>query len=267
MTMNVTMNGKTGLSKGKKIAIASGIAVVVIGIIVAVVLVITSGVFDKDMKLIIADGTVNIMDTKGNTSPAKSNSTFQSGQIISTSYDGTACIAIDNAKKVWLEGYSRAEFNKQGKTAVINLKKGGVFFEVTERPGEKETYQIKTTSITVNITKAGSGYVYYDPDSDIQTLIVTDGVVSLDAYNSSTGQRKTAEVHGGQKVSIYLYASSKESVKLITADIYPKTLPEFPLRVIAKNSNLLKNICKYNSWDESELQYYIDHLPGMNKET
>ena len=251
----------------KKILITSAIAVVVIGIIVGVVMVIRSGVFDTAMRLRLVEGTVNIEDASGAIKSASSNSSFESGDTIGTSYDGMASIVLDNSKTVSLDGYSRASFFKQGKTLEVSLIKGGLFFEVSGALNDDESFAVKTTNLTINITKGSSGYIFYD-ESGLQSLIVTDGVVRVDATNKKTGQKKNMDVHGGQKLSVYLYdksSGSGDSVKLVATDIRPKDLPYFPLRIMSKNATLLANVSKYTGWDESEIQYYINALPAAYK--
>jgi hypothetical protein len=254
-----------GLSKGAKIGIGAGIAVVVIGIIIAAVMVVRSGIFDTSMKLRLVEGTVNIEDTKGNITPAGTNKQFESGDIISTSYDGYASVTLDGTKNVSIDGYTRAEFYKKGKTIGVKLIKGGLFFEVSQHLNDDELFQLQSNNVTITLTKGSSGYFEYD-ESGLQTLYVTNGVVRVDAYNARTGQRKSAEVRGGQKASLYLYdkaTGSSDSIKLLTSDIRPQDLPDFPLKVMSRNSQLLKTVCSYTGWDESEVQYYINKLPGM----
>ncbi len=254
-----------GLSKGAKIGIGAGIAVVVIGIIIAAVMVVRSGIFDTSMKLRLVEGTVNIEDTKGNINPASTNKQFESGDIISTSYDGYASITLDDTKTIALDGYTRAEFFKKGKTVGAKLIKGGLFFEVSQRLNEDELFQLQSNNVIITLNKGSSGYFEYD-ESGLQTLYVTNGVVKVDAYNSRTGQSKSTEVRGGQKLALYLYdksTGSSDSVKFVTSDVRPQDLPDFPLKVMSRNSQLLKTVCSYTGWDESEVQYYINKLPGM----
>lgn len=254
-----------GLSKGAKIGIGAGIAVVVIGIIIAAVMVVRSGIFDTSMKLRLVEGTVNIEDTKGNINPASTNKQFESGDIISTSYDGYASITLDDTKTIALDGYTRAEFFKKGKTVGAKLIKGGLFFEVSQHLNDDELFQLQSNNVIITLNKGSSGYFEYD-ESGLQTLYVTNGMVKVDAYNSRTGQSKSIEVRGGQKLALYLYdqsTSKSDSVKLVTSDIRPKDLPDFPLKVMSRNSQLLKTVCSYTGWEESEVQYYINKLPGM----
>lgn len=251
----------------KKILIISAIIVVVVGIAIGVVMVVRSGVFDTAMRLRLVEGTVNIEDASGGIKSASSNSSFESGDTIGTSYDGLASIVLDNSKNVSLDGYSRASFFKQGKTLEVSLIKGGLFFEVSGALNDDESFAVKTTNLTISITKGSSGYIFYD-ESGLQSLIVTDGVVRVDATNKKTGQKKNMDVHGGQKVAVYLYdkaSGSGDSVKLVATDIRPKDLPYFPLRIMSKDAALLTNVSKYTGWDESELQYYINALPAAYK--
>ena len=254
-----------GLSQKKKIAISAVAAIIVIGVIVSIIVVNNSGIFATSMRLLRAEGTVNIEDSKGNIKPASSNMRFQSGDILSTSYDGIASIGLDDNKIVTLEGYSRAAFSKKGKQIEMSLITGGLYFEVKQQLDEDEKFEIKTANMTVGI-RGTSGYLFYD-QTGLQSLIVTDGVVTVEAVNSTSGQKKSVEVHGGQKLSVYLYemaAGSTNSIKFVISDITPKDLPDHPLRVLSTNKTLLNKICQYTGWDASEVEYYINKLPGMN---
>ena len=156
-------------------------------------------------------------------------------------------------------------FYKQGKTKGVRLFKGGLFFEVSQRLNDDELFQLQSNNVIITLNKGSSGYFEYD-ESGLQTLYVTNGMVKVDAYNSRTGQSKSIEVRGGQKLALYLYdqsTSKSDSVKLVTSDIRPKDLPDFPLKVMSRNSQLLKTVCSYTGWEESEVQYYIKKLPGM----
>ncbi|MBO4425590.1 MAG: InlB B-repeat-containing protein, partial [Clostridiales bacterium] len=213
------------------------------------------------MRLLKVEGTVNIEDASGNVKPVIDNIRFQSGDTLSTGADGLASIGLDDTKIVTLQNDSSAQFLKSGKQIELKLKQGGVFFEVTEKLSDDETYEIETSNMTVGI-RGTSGYVWYD-ESGLQSLIITDGKVVVSGYNPQTGETKTVEVCGGQKVSCYLYSDSTEdrdSVEFELTDVPEDELPEFPLQMLAENPELLNKVCAETGWDQDELLTLVNAI-------
>ena len=211
--------------RAKKITVAviAGVAVAAVG--VTIFLINRNSILATTMRLLKVEGTVNIEDSTGTVKPVIDNIRFTSGDTISTGSDGLASIGLDDTKIVTLQNDSSAEFIKNGKQIELKLKQGGVFFEVTEKLSDDETYEIETSNMTVGI-RGTSGYVWYD-ESGLQSLIITDGKVVVSGYNPQTGETKTVEVCGGQKVSCYLYSDTNEdrdSVEFELTDISEEEL-------------------------------------------
>lgn len=262
----MAFNGKfSGLSKEKKIAFAVFSAIILIAVVVFIVLIAGRGYFANTMRLLRYEGTVNIEDSKGNVKPVMNNTRFQSGDIVSTSYDGIISIGLDDTKIATLQGYSRAGFYKRGKQIELKLLKGGMYFEVTEHLNDDEKYEIKTSNMTVGI-RGTSGYVFYD-STGLESLLVTDGIVTVEAVNPTTGEKKSVEVRGGQKVTVYLYdrsTGSKGSVKFVITDVAAEDVPEFPLLMLSRSEELMNRVCEYTGWDKEELKSLIDKIVMHN---
>ena len=158
---------------GIKIA-CSAAAVALIAAVVVVAVLSRNGYIATTMRLLRVDGTVTIEDSKGGIKPVIDNIRFQSGDALSTGSDGLASVGLDDTKIITLQNDSRAEFTKQGKHLELNLTKGAVFFNVTEKLQPDETFEIKTSTMTAGI-RGTSGMVYYDQQDDRDSLIVTDG--------------------------------------------------------------------------------------------
>ena len=247
--------------KQKKITVSVIAAVLVATIIIAVVLIVNSGYMATTMRLLRVEGTVNIEDSNGNVKPVIDNIRFQSGDALSTGSDGLASIGLDDSKIVTLQNDSRAEFYKKGKQIELKLTQGGVFFEVTEKLADDETYEIETSNMTVGI-RGTSGYVWYD-ETGKDSIIITDGLVKITAYNPETGETKTAEVSSGHKITCYLYSDKtdeRDSIEFDLVEIKPEDLPEFPLQMLAENEALLNKVCEYTGWDKQELIDLIDAI-------
>lgn len=242
------------LSKEKKIAFSVFLGIVIIAFIAFIVMMGRSGYLATTMRLLRVEGTVTIEDSKGGVKPVIDNIRFQSGDALSTGADGLASVGLDDTKVITLQSDSRAEFSKKSKQIELKYTKGGLYFEVTEHLDEDETYEIKTSNMTVGI-RGTSGYVYYD-ESGLESIVVTDGVVKITATNPQTGEVKTIEIHGGQQAKVFLYsnrAAGEDSVMFTVKDINEEDLDEFPLSMIVENKDLMARICEYNNWDEAKL--------------
>lgn len=231
-------------------------SVVALGIVAAIVIAIImsrSGYLANTMRLLRVEGTVKIESANGGSKPVINNIRFQSGDALSTGADGLASVGLDDTKIVTLQNDSRAEFNKNGKHLELKLTKGALFFNVTEKLGEDESFEIKTSTMTAGI-RGTSGYVYYD-DEGRDSLIITDGVVIVTAINPDTGETKYAEVRGGQKITVYLYSDrAKDSIEFILEDVSGKDLPDFILKMLNENEALLTRVCEFTGWDKEALR-------------
>ncbi|MCR5328300.1 MAG: InlB B-repeat-containing protein [Saccharofermentans sp.] len=253
------------MPKEKKIAFSVFAAIILIAIVVFIVLIARRGYLATTMRLLRVEGTVTIEDARGGVKPVIDNIRFQSGDALITGSDGLASVGLDDTKIVTLQNDSRAEFIKRRKQLELTLTKGGLFFEVTEHLDDDELMEIKTSNLTVGI-RGTSGYVYYNEDG-LQSLIITDGVVIVTAYNPVTGETKTCEVHGGEKITTYLYSDRNEERDSIEFDLVPvegSELPEFPLAQIVANDELLNTVCAATGWDPDELRALASSILGID---
>ena len=251
--------------KAKKITVAVIGAVAVAAIGVTIFLINRNSILATTMRLLKVEGTVNIEDASGTVKPVIDNIRFTSGDTLSTGSDGLASIGLDDTKIVTLQNDSSAQFIKNGKQIELKLKQGGVFFEVTEKLTEDETYEIETSNMTVGI-RGTSGYVWYD-ETGLQSLVITDGKVLVSGYNPETGETKTVEVSGGQKVSCFLYSDKTEerdSIEFELTDVSEDELPPFPLQMLAENPKLLDKVCEYTGWDKDKLLDLVNAILDPN---
>lgn len=248
-------------SRAKKITVSVIAAVAVAAIGITIFLINRNMILATTMRLLKIEGTVTIEDASGNVKPVIDNIRFQSGDTLSTGADGLASIGLDDTKIVTLQNDSSAQFIKNGKQIELKLKQGGVFFEVTEKLTDDETYEIETSNMTVGI-RGTSGYVWYD-ESGLQSLVITDGKVLVSGHNPQTGETKTVEVCGGQQVSCFLYndiTEERTSIEFELKDLDESELPEFPLQMLAENPDLMEKVCNETGWDKDELLALVDAL-------
>jgi len=235
-------------------------SVVALGIVAAIVIAIVmsrNGYLANTMRLLRVEGTVNIESGNGGSKPVIDNIRFQSGDALNTGSDGLASVGLDNSKIVTLQNDSRAEFTKSGKHLELKLTKGALFFNVTEKLNDDETFEIKTSTMTAGI-RGTSGYVYYDNEGR-DSLIITDGVVIVTAINPDTGEKKYAEVRGGQSITVYLYSDrTQDSVEFSITDVSENDLPELPLQMLSENEELMNRVCAFTGWDKATLTVLVN---------
>lgn len=254
-------NSIKNMSQKKKIII-SVIAVAVVAAIVATCIVVSrNNLLATTMRLLKVQGTVNLEDSKGNSKPVVDNLRFQSGDALITSTDGLASIGLDDTKIVTLQNDSRAEFVKKRKQLQLNLAKGAVFFNVTEKLKADESFEIKTATMTAGI-RGTSGIVFYDTtDENRQTLFVTDGDVAVNATNPTDNVTRSVMVHAGQSVKAYFYNNdgNHDSVEFVLNSISPKDLARFNLSWSANDNGLLARICNSTGWNDQDVK---NHMTG-----
>ena len=256
-----------GLSRKNRIIIISALAAVVVAAVV-IILLSRNSYLAKTMRLLRVEGTVNIESSTGGTKPAADNIRFQSGDALNTGSDGLASVGLDDTKIITLQNDSRAEFKKNGKQLELNLTKGAVFFNVTEKLKPEETFEIKTSTMTAGI-RGTSGMIYYDEAEGRDSIIVTDGSVEVTAVNPTTGEVKTAKVEGGQRIKVYLYTETTEShdtVEFFLDEITEEELPDFSVQMIAENDELLNRVCEYTGWDKETLKELVQDIASGEAE-
>ena len=263
----ISINLPKNLTFGMKLIYALlGVSIVIA--IVCVIIFNRNTYLAKTMKLVRADGTVRIERDGGKIKQIKKNARFQSGDALITGAGSLASVSLDDTKIVTLQAESRAEFTKMNKQLELKLTKGSLFFEVTQKLNDDETFEIKTSTLTAGI-KGTSGYFYVDEEGR-ETLTVTDGKVIISAVNPETGERKYAEVSGGQKLVVFLYSESNnehDTIELEVIDLTEDDLEEFTLKMLGENERLLTRVCEYTGWDRMKLKELISALVASNKIT
>ena len=249
-------NKLKSLTKKEKVVISCIAAVIVVAAAAICFAVFRNNMLANTMRLLRIQGTVNLEDSKGVTKPVMENLRFQSGDALITGADGLASIGMDDTKIVTLQNDSRAEFRKKRKQLELKLTKGAVFFNVTEKLKEDERFEIKTSTMTAGI-RGTSGIVYYDSKDDFrESVMVTDGEVTVSATNPKDNVTRSVKVTGGQKVKVYFYENDNihDSVEFKLTDITEDDFKGFMLGWLADNDDLLTRMSNYLDWDKDKLR-------------
>ena len=251
----VSANDFKFFSKQKKLVIACALVAVIAVAAVICVVIGRSKFLATTMRLLRIEGTVSVEDASGGSKQALNNLRFRSGDALNTGSDGLASVGLDDSKIITLQNDSRAEFVKNRKHLELKLTKGAVFFNVTQKLRDDETFEIKTSTMTAGI-RGTSGMIYFDAaDSGRESLVITDGSVEVSATNPDTGETKTEKVEAGQQVKVYLYSDrTEDTVEFHLTEISEEDLSEFALNMINENDALMKKVCDNTGWDKDKLQ-------------
>jgi hypothetical protein len=249
----ISINFPGKLTLGMKI-IYGIVAVGIIGTIIAVIAFNRSSYLATTMRLVRTQGDVKIIEAGGRSKPATKNKRFESGDSLMTGVnDSLASVSLDDSKIVTLQKDSRADFIKKSKQIELKLTKGALFFEVIQKLNADETFEIKTSTLTAGI-RGTSGYIYCDEEGR-DSITVTDGMVIITAVNPDTGERKYAEVKGGQRLTVILYSDrTTDTVDFEIEDLKEENLNDFILKMLVENDKLLDKVCNETGWDKQKLK-------------
>ena len=241
------------LSKKTKIYIAA-VALVAVAAVVTVIVLSGNKYTATTMRLLRVEGTVNIENSAGEIKPVMNNIRFQSGDALSTGYNGLASIGLDETKIVTLESNSRVEFTKSAKQLELNLTDGALFFEVTEKLKEDETFEIKTSNMTVGI-RGTSGHVT-SVSGKTTKITLTSGTVQIVGNNPASDSNKAAEVTlnaGQQAIITNTEVDGQTKTDITVSKCSVDELSDFVVQCITRDERLLNEVVSSAGYDETEL--------------
>lgn len=152
------------------------------------------------MYLVKTEGSVEVANEKGkaleNAEPLK----LYSGYRLDTSAESYAWINLDAVKLTKMDSESEIEIQKDGKNLEIQVKSGGLFFNVTEPLTEEETMTIRTSTTMIGI-RGTCGWVIADENQHLK-LYLLEGTVEYTYRNPDTGEELTREVTAGESAEM-----------------------------------------------------------------
>ena len=250
------------MERKKSRIIAGCIALVLVAAVVVIAVF-----FGKDriratsMRLLRIEGVVTLT-SGGKTKTIVDNLKLSSGDVLTTEKDSLASIALDDSKAVTLQENSSAEFIKNGKMLELNLTAGALFFEVSKKLEDDESFQIRTSTMMVGI-RGTSGYVFVQKDGQDGVLLTT-GNVNVEGINKKTGETKEKNVTAGQVVYVYLYDEEVgNSVDFELHDAHEQELPKEVVNYLIEHEELLEDVCKATGWEKEKIE---DRAEQIKKE-
>ncbi len=196
------------------------------------------------MRLLRYNGTVQIFDVSGAPRFLLENVRFASGEAMETGEDGTASVSLDDSKIVSLDKLSFVEFIQESDHIRLNLKKGTIFLDVSEKLDENAGLDIQTSTMTVGIRGT---IVQVSEDEDavdepMTTLAVLEGTTSV-TYTDEAGSSRLISVPAGKKISVpKKKAAGKQGVDPIVSDLKSADIRNVSIEQINANPELVDRI-------------------------
>ena len=203
-------------------------------------------------------GTVNLFDEEGAEQSLREKMRLGAGQTVTTAGESLIMVSLDDTKLMTMEETSKAEIKARGKKLLFNLIEGNLFFNVTEKLSDNESFDITTQTMICGI-RGTSAYVGRDSTSH-EVLMVTDGLVHVIATNPVTKETTEIDVPAGQKITIYLddEAEGDKTISIRMEPFREEDLPAMALDTIRKSKELMDRIAKATGFKPKKLMTLAD---------
>jgi hypothetical protein len=149
------------------------------------------------------------------------------GYGLETEAKSYAYISLDGTKAVKMDAGSIAEVRESGKHLEVDLKTGGLFFDVSEPLKADETMTIRTSSMIVGI-RGTSGITQVVSDK-ISVVYVLTGEVAVIASDPISGAMTIEKVYPHERATVYIQnaAQGGKSAEIIKDRFGEADIPGF----------------------------------------
>ena len=244
-------NGDDKRKKKKIAAIIAGI-VLLLGIIIGFI-IYNNAITAITMRIQRLVGTVNLYNEEGAEQSLREKMRLGAGQTVTTAGESLIMVSLDDTKLMTMEEASKAEIRTRGKKLLFDLIEGNLFFNVTEKLADNESFDVTTSTMVCGI-RGTSAYVGRDSTSH-EILMVTDGLVHVVATNPVTKETTEVDVPAGQMITIYLdeEAEGNKTISIVMKSFKEEDLPAMALDTIRKSKELMNRIAKATGFSAKKL--------------
>lgn len=194
------------------------------------------------IRLTKTTGTVEISKSSGKSLSLLQNMRLYNGHHVGTAEESYAWINLDDSKLLKEDAESEVEVRKNGKKLEVQLCSGNIFFDVAEPLQDDESLNIRTSTTVVGI-RGTSGWIEV-VDGRTTRVSVLEGVVECSVADPVTGQRKTAEVRGGETALCVVspQGAAEETRDIIRNQFAVDDVPGFVLTDLVRDVPLCDKI-------------------------
>ncbi len=162
-------------------------------------------------------GDIVMTNSASETLIAAEDMRVNSGDTITTKQQSYVYLDLDETKFAKLDEMSECGFNTADNMLSLDLRSGGVYFNVTEKIADDELFDI-VTSTTVTSIRGTSGYVFYNSDGTEEIGLFT-GEVEVVTENPQTTDDSTVTITAGQRVIVTTEtAQNTQSIEVTAID-------------------------------------------------
>ena len=245
-------------NKKKKKRMAIIIAAIVLIAAVIGIFLYTNAITAVTMRIQRLVGTVNLYNESGDEQSLREKMRLGAGQTVTTAGESLIMVSLDDTKLMTMEESSRAEIRTRGKKLLFELLEGNLFFNVTEKLKDNESFDVQTSTMICGI-RGTSAYVGRDSTSH-EILMVTDGLVHVVATNPVTLETTEVDVPAGQMITIYLddEAEGNKTISIKMRSFVEEDLPALALDTMRKNKALMERVAKATGFSTKKLSTLAD---------
>ncbi len=243
--------------KKKRLIVIIIAAIVLIALAVGI-FIYTNAITAVTMRIQRLVGTVNLYNEEGSEQSLREKMRLGAGQTVTTAGESLIMVSLDDTKLMTMEETSKADIKARGKKLLFDLIEGNLFFNVTEKLKDNESFDISTSTMVCGI-RGTSSYVGRDSTSH-EILMVTDGLVHVVATNPVTKETTEVDVPAGQMITIYLdeEAEGDKTISIRMEPFREEDLPAMALDTMRKNRELMNRVAKATGFSSKKLATLAD---------
>lgn len=152
------------------------------------------------MWLTKTEGSVGVTDDSNAAVPVREQVGLYSGYGVDTAGESYAWINLDDVKLTKMDADSEIAIQKQDKALGIEVKKGSLFFHVTQPLSDDESMEIRTSTTVVGI-RGTCGWVAVDEWEHLE-LYLLEGQAEYTFHNPETGESESITIAGSETVKL-----------------------------------------------------------------
>jgi len=231
--------------KSKKVMIiAISVAACVLVLIAVIFLFRKKGISASTMSLKETEGNVSLFSEDSGEKTIFPDIRLYSGDRLDTGDNSKAVVFLDASKLVVIEELSIARVFQERRDLVLKLDEGSIFFSVSEKLEDDESFDIETSTLMMAI-RGTSGYLS-TPDDRTRRLYLTSGKVSATAVHPSTKEKQKTDVNAGEVLTVTI---DGDQLLVTVEKMSPSRLPSELLGQLAADSELTDTLLKENGWE------------------
>lgn len=202
------------------------------------------------MKLEQTEGTVSLKTQNGTARRITEGMRLYNGNTLETKEKSYAYVSLDSTKAVKLDQGTLATLRQSGKELELLVKSGKLFFNVSQPLTEKESMNVRTSTMVTGI-RGTCGIVEY-VTANTSRLYLLEGKVTLGSGENATtihgGQTATVvvqpkkETPGGDKPGDSEKPDKEAQPKVVVEAMTEQNVPVFAIEEIVSNPTLQKKI-------------------------